>query len=111
MVPSSVANRKNPGPEAPAFEITKSDEVGSKVLNACPVGVPTAAAPADGGAGMVTTSGRALPAPSYSVVTPAALSDTQIGLPGPTEVPQGLRRFGSVCAASPGMSETRLLFT
>ena len=28
------------------------------------VGVPTAAAPADGAAGMVTTSGRALPAPS-----------------------------------------------
>jgi len=38
-----------------------------------------------------------------------ALSDTQIGRPGPVDVPQELRRFGSVCRATPGMSETRLV--
>src|SRR5256885_3005465 len=59
---------------------------------------------------MPTTRGWGLPAPSYSVVTPAWLSDTQIGLPGPTDVPQGFFRFGSVCAASPGISETRFVW-
>jgi hypothetical protein len=81
------------------------------VLKAWPVGEPTAPFPADGGAGMATTSGCALPAPSYSVVTPAWLSDTQIGLPGPTDVPQGFLRLGSVCAAKPGMSDTRFVCT
>src|SRR6266487_4544486 len=59
---------------------------------------------------MPTTRGWGLPAPSYSVVTPAWLSDTQIGLPGPTDVPQGFFRFASVCAASPGISETRFVW-
>src|SRR2546430_588728 len=59
---------------------------------------------------MLTTRGWGLPAPSYSVVTPAWLSDTQIGLPGPTDVPQGFFRFASVCAASPGISETRFVW-
>ena len=81
------------------------------MLNACPVGAPTAPFPADGGAGIATTRGCRLPLPSYSVVTPAWLSETQIGLPGPTEVPQGFFRFGSVCAASPAMSETRFVCT
>src|SRR6478672_701973 len=110
IVPSSVAKRKKAGPELPFFEITKSDELGSKVLNACPVGAPTAPVPADGGAGIATTRGWGLPAPSYSVATPAWLSDTQIGLPGPTDVPQGFFRFASVCAASPGISETRFVW-
>jgi len=39
------------------------------------------------------------------------LSETQIGLPGPTEVPHGFRRFGSVWAARPGTSETRFVCT
>jgi hypothetical protein len=34
IVPSSVAKRKKAGPETPSFEITKSDEPGSNVLNA-----------------------------------------------------------------------------
>src|SRR5882724_2338836 len=111
MVPSSVANRKKAGPERPSLVITKSGEAGSKVLNAWPVGAPTAPCPADGGAGMPTTRGWGLPAPSYSVVTPAWLSDTQIGVPGPTDVPQGFFRFGSVCSAKPGTSETRFVCT
>src|SRR4029077_2623088 len=96
IVPSSVANRKKAGPETPFFAITKSDELGSKVLNACPVGAATAPLPAEGGAGIATTRGCGLPAPSYSVVTPAGLSDTQIGVPGLTDVPHGFFRFGSV---------------
>src|ERR1700751_2022071 len=111
IVPSSVAKRKKAGPGAPFFEITKSGELGSNVLNACPVGAPTAPLAAEGGAGIATTRGCGLPEPSYSVVTPAWLSDTQIGLPGPTDVPHGFFRFGSVCAASPGISETRLVWT
>src|ERR1700745_3963808 len=111
MVPSSVAKRKKAGPDLPFFEITKSDEAGSNVLKACPVGAPTAPSPADGGAGISTLSACGLPAPSYRVAAPAWLSDTQIGLPGPTEVPHGFFRFGSVCAARPGMSDTRVVWT
>src|SRR6185437_15614706 len=111
IVPSSVANTKKAGPELPCFLITKSCEAGSNVLNAWPVGAPTAPSPADGGAGMSTLSAWGLPAPSYRVVAPAWLSDTQIGLPGPTDVPHGFFRLGSVCAARPGISETRLVCT
>ena len=42
IVPSSVANRKKAGPDLPFSEIVKSGEAGSKVLNAWPVGDPTA---------------------------------------------------------------------
>src|SRR5205085_2698145 len=108
-VPSSVAKRNLLGPEMPPLETTNPSGVG---LNVVPVGAPTAPGPADGGAGIATdgwfgaTSLR-LPWPSYRVVTPVALSDTQIGRPGPVDVPHGLCRLGSVWAAKPGMSETR----
>src|SRR5438876_3685365 len=111
IVPSSVAKRTKAGPELPFSEMTKSGEAGSKVLKAWPVGAATAPTPAEGGAGIATTRGCGLPAPSYSVATPAWLSDTQIGLRGPTEVPHGFFRFGSVWAARPGMSETRFVCT
>ena len=61
---------KKLGPEAPPFEMTKSEEAGSKVLKAWPVGAPEVPAAAEGGAGMATTSwplpgaGCGLPAPS-----------------------------------------------
>src|SRR5579864_2097390 len=111
MAPSSVAKRNLLGPEAPASDTTKPSAVG---LSTVPSGAPTAPGPAEGGAGMATTCWpfgpvAGLPAPSYSVVAPAALSDTQMGRPGPVAVPQGLRRLGSVCAANPGISETRLV--
>src|ERR1700731_4931945 len=101
-VPSSVANRNLLAPEAEPLETTNPSGVGLKVV---PVGGPAAPDPADGGAGMTTTSwsfapGWGLPCPSYSVVTPAALSDTQIGRPGPVDGPQALRRVGAVCAAN-----------
>src|SRR5689334_10109388 len=106
IVPSSVANRNRAGAETPFLESTNPSGVG---LNTVPSGAPMAPGPADGGAGMVTTScllpgpDWGLPCPSYKVVTPVWLSETQIGSPGPVEVPQGLRRFGSVCRASPGI--------
>src|SRR5579859_6796781 len=112
MTPSSVANKNRAGAETPFLDTVKPSGVG---LNTVPSGVPTAPGPAEGGAGMVTTScclpgpGWGLPCPSYKVVTPVALSETQIGSPGPVEVPQELRRFGSVCRARPGTSETRLV--
>src|SRR5712672_1060399 len=112
MVPSSVANRNRAEPDTPFLDTAKPPGVG---LNTVPSGAPAAPGPADGGAGIDTTSccvpgpGWGLPCPSYRVVTPVWLSETQIGSPGPVEVPQGLRRFGSVCTARPGMSETRLV--
>src|ERR1700749_2757499 len=111
IVPSSVAKTKNAGPDLPFLEMTKSLEFGSRVLNACPSGAPTAPGPAEGGAGIATWSGCGFPALSYSVARPAWLSETQIGVPGPIEVPQGFFRLGSVCAASPGISETRFVCT
>ena len=53
--------------------------------------------------------GNGLPSPSYRVETPVPLSDTQNGPVGPSEMPQGLTRFGSVCLAGTEPSETRLV--
>src|SRR5207248_11031348 len=104
IVPSSVAKRNLLGPETPPLETTKPSGVGLKVV---PVGAPTAPDPADGGAGIMTAGWFAatslrLPWPSYRVVTPVALSDIQMGRPGPVDVPQGFFRFGFVWAANPG---------
>src|SRR5580692_5191272 len=91
IVPSSVANRNRAGAETPFSDTTKPSGVG---LNTVPSGVPAAPGPDEGAAGIVTTScllpgpGWGLPCPSYRVVTPVALSETQIGRPGPVEVPQ-----------------------
>jgi hypothetical protein len=60
---------------------------------------------------MSTLRAWGLPAPSYSVAAPAWLSETQIGLPGPTAVPHGFFKFGSVCTARPGMSDTKFVWT
>src|SRR4029077_64082 len=57
MVPSSVAKRKNAGPDLPFFVIVKSVLVLSKVLKACPVGALTVPDGADGGAARGTTRG------------------------------------------------------
>ena len=65
---------------------------------------------------MATTRGTAatgLPftSPLYSVETSVPLSETQIGVFGPCDIPHGLTRFGSVSWATPGWSETRLVCT
>src|ERR1700748_3958978 len=93
IVPSSVANRNRAGAETQCLDTRKPSGVG---LNTVPSGAPAAPGPADGGAGIDTTSWRVpgpgwgLPCPSYKVAAPAWLSDTQIGSPGPVEVPQEL---------------------
>jgi hypothetical protein len=64
---------------------------------------------ADGG-GTVTTSALGFPWPLYKVDTPVPLSEIQNALVGDNEIPQGFFRLGSVLAARPGISETRLVW-
>src|SRR5580765_7685084 len=95
MIPASVAKMKRAGPDTPPLETTKSFDP----LNTMPVGRPP---------GMETTRDWGLPAPSYRVATPLPLDATQTKPNGLKAIPQPLTRFGSVCSAAPGMSETRL---
>src|SRR5258706_10739890 len=74
-------------------------------LKTCPVGAPLPPSPP----GMETTRDWGVPVLSYSVATPLALSETQNGVAGPSEIPHGFTRFGSVCAAGMEPSETRLV--
>src|ERR1700674_2344742 len=61
------------------------------------------------GGGIVTTNGTFFPLPSYSVDTPALLSETQNGV-GPCTKPQGLSRFLSRTFPCRGLPEvTRLV--
>jgi hypothetical protein len=106
MVPSSVENRKSPGLPGATRKVPVP-------LKTVPVGAAGGVPPAGGG--MVTTSGLATgnnwPAPLYRVEVPVALLATHNGLVALAEMPHGFTRFGSVCAARPGMSETRLAWT
>src|SRR5262249_28898800 len=72
------------------------------LLKTWPVGLPP---------GMVTTSPWGTPAPLYSVDLPVTWSETQNGLVGEKETPQGFFRLGWRWGARPGMSETRLFWT
>src|SRR6185295_16215445 len=94
IVPCSVAKRNRAGPETPPFVTMKSPDP----LKTMPVGLPP---------GMVTTSDWGFPLPSYSVDTPVPPSATQTNPNGLNATPQPLTRFGSVCSAAPGTSETR----
>src|SRR5258708_17784960 len=86
----------------------------TRTLKSVPVGVPPSRL---AGVGMFTTSGEIeipmLPAPGteYSVDTPAPLSEIQKGLPELSEMPHGLTRWGSCTAATPGRSDTRLVWS
>src|SRR3954447_20922269 len=74
----------------------------------CPVGeVVTLGAPPFG-PGMATTRGLGFPAVLYRVLTFAPESETQKGPAGPTEIPVGWIRLGSVFAAKPATLATRL---
>ena len=81
-------------------------------MNTVPVGVPPVGST---GVGMFTTSGLIVtgalfaPGTRYSVDRPALLSEIQNGLPVLSEMPHALTRFGSVTAAAPGRSDTRLV--
>src|SRR5436309_1426670 len=92
MVPLSVANRKRAGPACGPCPTTNS----GPPLNTVPVGAPATC----------TTSDWGMPAPSYSVERSVPLSATHHGVVGPAARPHALTRFGSVCAAWPGRSDT-----
>src|SRR5262245_42810334 len=111
MVPSSVSNRKTAaaGP-LPLAETLNPPLAPPKVLNTAPVGVPSVPrGSAGGGPGIFTTSDCGVPAVLYSVDTPVPLSETQNGLPPLSAMPQGLTRWGSRFAATPGRSDTRFV--
>ena len=75
-----------------------------------PVGVPPVGLL---GAGIVTevSPGNGFPMPSIRDDTPALFSLIQNGLaPEKNATPHGLSIIGSVCSASPGMFETRLVW-
>src|SRR5207247_11301094 len=103
IVPSSVANRKTAPPESPISETTNVSVLSKTV--------PVGADPLPPAGGGITTpfcrNGAADPSGSYSVLRPVPLSAIENGLVGPKEMPHGCTSLGSVCAASPDMSETR----
>src|ERR1700722_10211741 len=77
------------------------------VLKTWPSGAEGGEPPAGGG--IVTTSGTMAPVlPLYKVAKPVPLSETHQGLVAEDDNPHGLTRLGSVIAATPGISETRL---
>src|SRR3954447_20950789 len=69
ILPSSLANRNNEGPESPLLRTTKSDVP----LKTVPVGPPRTS----------TTSGSTAPVPSYRVDLSVWLSATHHGVDGP----------------------------
>src|SRR5437764_9243312 len=84
------------------------------MLKTVPVGVPSEPS-GWSGEGMLTTrelmstSFPLAPGTLYRVDTPALLSETQNGPPGPWEMPQGLTRWASVTSATFGKSDTRFV--
>src|SRR6266511_6356695 len=92
IVPASVAKMNREEPELVPSLTTNPEPP----LNTNPVGPPAT----------LTTSGTALPDPSYSVETSVSLSATHHGVVGPATSPHALTRWASVLAASPGWSET-----
>src|SRR5882724_665520 len=104
--PSSLAKMKRLDPDTLPFE-TGNSPVPLKTM---PVGAAIVPPPAGG---MITTrgwpTGAGFPEPSYSVLTPVALSATQRNVGCATARPQGLTKFGSVTGARPGMSDTRFV--
>src|SRR4051794_34297744 len=109
MPPSSLAKMKTdaagalPGAETlkAVLSVLKTCPVGA----ACPpavVGVIATTRWAAGGGGCWT------PFPSYSVATPAPLSEIQNGVVGPNEMPHAFTKCGSWWAAGmSGVLETR----
>src|SRR5207249_3865455 len=74
----------------------------------CPVGEVVTLGALPLGPGMATTRGLGLPAVLYRVLTLAPESETQNGPAGPSEIPVGWIRLGSVFAAAPATLATRL---
>src|SRR5947209_1817093 len=103
MVPSSVANSSVLGAEAVPAVMTKP----VVALVATPVGADIPEPP---GAGMVTAGCTALPVTSKLSAVPLPFSAIHSPLLVPSVMPQAFTRLGSVRAARPGMSETRLVW-
>src|SRR6476646_3574030 len=77
-------------------------------LNTMPVGVEGNALP--DGVGMPTAEGIAgFPAGSTTLVLPRLLTAIQKDWPGSNAIPHGFTRLGSLWAAVPAVSETRLV--
>src|SRR5262245_1318473 len=80
--------------------------IGWLMLNTCPVGAPPGMATLKG-----AVTGLPLTAPRYSSLTPPPLEETQNAPAlGAREMPQGFFRVGSRSCASPGRSDTRLVW-
>src|SRR5262249_27015412 len=92
ICPDSVANRKRPD-----LPLIWKDVV--ELLKTAPVGP----------AAVETTSAWGIPLPLYKVATFVTSSAIQNGLVTANAIPHGFTRFGSVCAAIPGMSAARLV--
>src|SRR6266568_3735587 len=101
IVPSSVAKRN-------CARVPRTRKSCAMGLNTMPVGVDGTALPE--GAGMPTSEGTSeLPEGSNTLALPRLLSAIKKDCPGWNATPQGLSRSGSVCAAVPAVSETRLV--
>src|SRR6266436_350925 len=101
--PSSLTKMKRAGAEFPFFVTWKN----CVPLKTCPVGFPVPRFRAL--VGIVTISEEAVPSWWYRVETPVPLSLTQTVPPGETDMPQGLTRFGSICCATPPMSDWKFV--
>src|SRR5262249_33519975 len=66
---------------------------------------------AGGAPGIFTTSACGVPAVLYRVDRPVPLSETQKGLALLSEMPQGLTRLASRFLATPGRSDTRVVWS
>src|SRR6266536_3518202 len=84
IVPASVAKMNREEPELVSTLTTNPEPP----LNTSPVGAP----------GTLTTSGRALPDPSYRVERSVSLSATHQGVVGPATSPHAFTRWESVLA-------------
>src|SRR6266478_96673 len=103
IVPSSLTKINTAGNEFAPLVTLKN----GVSLRTTPVGLPLLSFSR---AGIDTMSERAVPSCLYRVETPVPLSLTQIVEPDEEgAMPQGLTRFGSVCVATPGMSDWKFV--
>src|SRR5215831_1481258 len=105
IVPSSVAKINPAGPLEVPFEMTNP----VVELLTWPVGAGVKFGGGLFGGAIGTGEGgeASTPVPRYNDANPVPLSEIQIGLAAELDIPQGLTRFSSCTAATPGRSETK----
>src|SRR5262249_10542256 len=103
MVPSSVEKSNVAGALRPLTVMTESDVV----LLITPLGVDVAPLGLPGGVGILISAPLLLPWASNRMPRPEPLAATRNWPDAVSKNPQGFISLGSVCAASPGMFETR----